>query len=256
MPRYDRHDLSYRDLSDLRSSRSRSLSRRYDLSNGRDLSEARDLSRGVRDDLSRGRGTVRSLSDPGESEAIMAMTRRDASSISKEAVRDTDSFLRSQRGKSYEKPVNPIVSAIEIGGSAWLAGYLAQRYRGSGALLPIGVIAGLLGHVAAYYDVFGGAGHIRNLSNGAIGGALAIWGAGIGSLANENVQGPTTGNAVVPPAPNQPQVLPQVQPRTAGSAYVPVYAYRPPPAPAGSPHMAPSVADFQRISRSATRRAA
>lgn len=252
MPRYDRHDLSYRDLSDLRSSRSRSLSRRYDLS---DLSERRDLSRGERDDLSRGRGTVRSLSDPGETEAIMAMTRRDASSISKEAVRDTDSYLRKQRSKEYEKPVNPIVSAIEIGGSAWLAGYLAQRYRGSGALLPIGVIAGLLGHVAAYYDVFGGAGHIRNLSNGAIGGALAIWGAGIGSLANENVQGATTGNAVVPPAPNQPQVLPQVQPRTAGSAYVPVYAY-PSQRPAVQPHMAPSVADFQRISRSATRRAA
>ena len=257
MSRHDLSRFSHRDLSDLRASRSRSLSRGYSRgysSGNRDDSsrdDGRDLSLS-RDELSRGRGRIRTLSsgDQLESEAIMAMTRRDADNISREAVRDTDRFLSKRRDKDCEKPINPIVAALEVFGAAGLAGYLAQRYRGSGAILPIGIVAGLLGHVAAYYNVFGGANHIRNISNGAIGGAGAIWLAGIGSLANENVQGPTTGNLIAPQQlPPQPLQTPPPRP------YAPVYAYpQSPPFPAH--HMAPSVADYQNLSRNRSGRAA
>ena len=261
MTRYDHRDLSsfsHRDLSDLRASRSRSLSRGHGLSAGRDLSVG---------DLSRGRGRIRSLSegDAGEREAIMALTRRDADSIAREAVRDTDSFLAKRRAKC-ETPINPILAAIEVGGAAWLSGYLAQRWRGwrgSGALLPVGIVAGLLGHVAAYYDVFGGANHIRNISNGAIGGAVGIWAAGIGSLANENVHTPNAPNtgllgALQTPNPPTPARAANFAPPPP-SPRAPVYAYPATPpqtVPTAQPHMAPTVADYQNLSRRFGRRAA
>ena len=259
-----RSRFSHRDLSDLSASRSRSRER--DLSRDEDLSRSalsmgRDLSRSSSrrgGDLSRGRGSVRSLSDATEDAAIMRITRRDADNISRDAVRDTDTFLQKRRAKGCEKPINPIVAALEIVGSAILAGYFTQKLRSSGAVVPVGVVAGLLGHVAAYYDVFGGANHIRNISNGAIAGSGAIWGTGIGALSNENAaakaaanpNGENGANGAPNGAPNTGHAPPALRQKP----YVPVYAYPNPqnvpvtPVPAvPQPAMSPSLTDLQNL---------
>jgi hypothetical protein len=192
--------------------------------------------------------------------SFMPMTRRDAvTSLSHRSVEDTKRFLadRETQCERATSPAGIVLAGGEVLAGAALAGFLAQRFREAGAVVPVGVILGILGIAGAQFEMFGKLSpDVRNVAIGALASAAALWAAGRGIIsadalaAQQQAAGAATGaqqQTPVPPVVQQP-VYPQVQQQ-------PIYGYPPPsaaakfgygPAPQlGTAPQMPSLVDLQ-----------
>lgn len=142
----------------------------------------------------------------GTRSGLMSMSRRDVDSLY-DSMRDAHSYIQSRRdGASGEKGVtNQIVQALEVGAGAAGVGVLAGRLQTTSigdSGVPLGLALGFAGHLASFFDIFGQySGHVQNLSNGAIAGWMAMWGAGEGKKLREKAglaTGPIIAGALPP----------------------------------------------------------
>ena len=189
-----------------------------------------------------GRGSVRSDKSPDDA---MPMSRRDIDEIYKTSLRDTRKFIDRRRGLTQgPRAAELALSSAEVVGGAMAAAYLAQRFRQSGALVPVGITLGVLGHLASYFGMFGAHSiHVARLSTGLLAGAGAIWAAGAGALASQGTDQPRTGQA--PPAfAFAPQPFTPPQPFAPPP---PAFAFASPLPAMAAPSGAPSEADYQRL---------
>ena len=199
-----------------------------DYGSGRDLEHGRDHDRDDdRDDEGGGHGSERD--DEGEG-TLMTMTRRDSErdvrDLYNSSLDDMRQFLREREGA--EDPMKTVTSnaviGLEILAGALVAGFLAQRFRQAGAVVPVGVTLGGLGLVAAQFNKAGKfSSDLRYVSFGALASAIALWAAGRGAISAEGMAfGPATagmlpGAAPAPMPPmfsflQQPQQVQQPQP--------------------------------------------
>ena len=177
---------------------------------------------GDRDETPMGMGFGRGSERHDLARRTMPMTRRDEpwsqtdiDSLYESASRDTERFLSPRRDRHEPPNVgNLLVGSAEVVGGAMAAAYLAQRLKRSGAIVPVGIVLGLLAHVAAYMGVVGEGGpHLARFGTGLLAGAGAAWAAGYGSLAAEGVDAPNvqTGAAFDPSGAAPPQMTPPPQ---------------------------------------------
>ena len=144
-----------------------------------------------RDDEGGGRGRER---DDGEREGgLMTMTRRDSErdvrDIYNASLGDMKQFLREREG-DQEDPMKSVTSnavvGLEIAVGAAIAGFLAQRFRQAGAVVPVGITLAALGLAAAQFNKAGKfSPDLRNISFGALASAVALWAAGRGAISSE-----------------------------------------------------------------------
>jgi hypothetical protein len=98
---------------------------------------------------------------------------------------DAHGYIQSVRDPDPMKDgVGPLLGSAEILGAALLNGYLSARYENVfhpwGFPVPLDVIAGVGGLIAAYYGV-PGAGHVARGSIGLLAGSAFKFGAGLGT---------------------------------------------------------------------------
>lgn len=124
----------------------------------------------------------------GSRSGLMSMSRRDADGLYA-AMRDSNRYIKSARDSSSSSSKKSAMSigkeALEVGAGAlgvgWLAGRLGTTSIGNTGI-PLGLTAAVAGHALAYFNVFGKfSDDIHNVSNGALAGWLAMWGAGQGT---------------------------------------------------------------------------
>jgi hypothetical protein len=116
----------------------------------------------------------------------MTMSRRDIERLH-DSMRDSHAYIQSARdggGSSGKSTTGKVLETLEVGAGAVGVGVLAGRLQttsiGSTGV-PLGLALGFAGHAAAFFDLAGKYGeHLHNVSNGAIAGWLAMWGAGQG----------------------------------------------------------------------------
>lgn len=112
------------------------------------------------------------------------LSRRDLDERYGPAMRDVKRYVSSARdSSSTSKDVaNIATDAVGVGVGAAAIGALAGR-MGTTEIsgVPIGLAAGVAGHVASYFAPSWLSGHLHNVSNGAIAGWLTLWGAGQGT---------------------------------------------------------------------------
>lgn len=178
----------------------------------RNLAQGRDQDR---DEDGDGHGSER---DDVREGALMTMTRRDSSrdvrDLYNSSLDDMRSFLRER--ESAEDPMKSVtsnaVTGLELVAGAAFAGYLEQRFRQAGTMVPVGVTLAALGIAAAQFNMAGKFSQdLRNVSFGALASAVALWAAGRGAINAEGAGFPgatAAGSA----------------PTTAGMASMPSYA--------------------------------
>ena len=222
-----------------------------DRGSGRGLDRGRDHDRdNDRDDdhSDRDGGGSGSESDDDEGEGgLMTMTRRDSErdvrDLYNTSLDDMRRFLREREGA--EDPMKSVTSnaviGLEIGIGAIIAGFLAQRFRQAGAVVPVGVTLAALGLAAAQFNKAGKfSPDLRYISFGALASALSLWAAGRGAISAESIAfGPNTAG-VLPSmaAPPAPMFAPPfaMQPPQAQSMQQPMQqTYRPQPGPSFAP---------------------
>lgn len=148
--------------------------------------------------------------DDGEREdGLMTMTRRDSErdvrGLANASLDDMRRFIREREGD--EDPMKSVtsnaVTGIEIGVGAIIAGFLAQRFKQAGAVVPVGVTLAALGLAAAQFNKAGKfSPDLRNISFGALASALALWAAGRGAITAEGLAfGPNTAGMLPPSVP-------------------------------------------------------
>jgi hypothetical protein len=97
---------------------------------------------------------------------------------------DAHGYIQSVRDPDPAASVGPVLGSAEILGAALLDGYLSARYENFfhpwGFPVPLDVIAGVGGLVAAYYGV-PGAGHVARGSIGLLSASAFKFGAGLGT---------------------------------------------------------------------------
>ena len=181
---------------------------------------------------------------PAFNPAFMPMTRRDGlSDLSRRSVEGTRRFL-DQREKAEAATGAPgiALTGIEVLGGAALAGFLAQRFREAGAVVPVGVILGVLGLAGSQFEMFGKLSpDVRNLAIGALASAAALWAAGRGVISADALaaqQGAATGQqpAQFPQGMPQQGMMPQAQVPQQPPYYPPPQQLQQPPA---QPYYAP-----------------
>lgn len=225
----------------------------------------------------RGRGQLRERSDGDDGErdeqgeqgnTFMAMTRRDvragtstrtgargsAKDLDEENPRSAEDLVRSSLREMSDflgeretcDPTRTLSGLALTGGEilagAALAGFLAQRFRQAGAVIPVGVTLGIFGLAAAQFNMLGRAStDLRNVSLGALASAAALWAAGRGVIAREETVRPDQQQlaAFASGVPGVPGVPGALGPATGGSAF-----YGLPPAQSS---FAPAAADFQNL---------
>ena len=169
--------------------------------------------------------------DQGRDEgALMTMTRRDRDhdydsmrdtrDLYRESIGDMQRFLRERETAEPEPIAGVAVTLLEVLGGAAIAGFLAQRFRQMGAVVPVGLTVGALGLAAAQFNKAGRfSPDLRNVSYGALASAVAIWAAGRGIISADAVTFGGTATAGLMPAPSfaplatQPFAQPQPQPQ-------------------------------------------
>jgi hypothetical protein len=124
------------------------------------------------------------------------LSRRDVDALYP-SMRDAHDYMRSRRDASRAgSPVATLVGAAEVGAGALGLGYLygrTQHWNIPGTPIPMGLAAGVAGHLLSLF-VLGDskwAGHVSNLSNGAIASWTTMLGAGLGTQARQAAGQPT-----------------------------------------------------------------
>ena len=114
----------------------------------------------------------------------MPLSRRDVGELYASS-RDARKFVEQRRDPPSKSPGSLALQTLESGAGAVGVGMLAGRMGTTsiGATgIPLGLALGAAGHAAAFFGLAGRyASHLHNLSNGAIDGWLALWGAGRGA---------------------------------------------------------------------------
>lgn len=219
--RYGRHgDDGEDDFDDY--GRGRDLDGDSDRDHDRDHDRDRDSDRD-------GGGSGSERDDEGEG-TLMTMTRRDSErdvrDLYNTSLDDMRRFLRER--ESAEDPMKSVTSnaviGLEIGVGAIIAGFLAQRFRQAGAVVPVGVTLAALGLAAAQFNKVGKfSPDLRYISFGALASALSLWAAGRGAISAEGASfGPPSTAGMLPgtaaPAPMfassfqpQPMMQPMMQ---------------------------------------------
>lgn len=130
--------------------------------------------------------------DDARGSALMAMTRRDplrqTQELHRRSLKDMRSFLdeRDSGVDPMQSVTSHAVTGLEILGGALAAGFLSQRFRQQGAMIPVGVTLGALGLIAAQFGMAGKLSpDLRNVAFGAAASAVALWAAGRGIISAE-----------------------------------------------------------------------
>jgi hypothetical protein len=146
---------------------------------------------------------------------VPVLSRRDVGELYP-SLRDQYKYLESRRDPADKKGVaEHLVQTGEVAAGAAGVGLIAGRL-GSASLgntgIPIGLALGALGHAAAFFGVTGRfSDHIHNLSDGAIAGWVALWGAAQGGQMRQQAS-ETGGGTVVAGAPPQATAQPNAAP--------------------------------------------
>ena len=174
----------------------RGLGRARDHERDHDRDVDRDVDRDAdRDEDREGSGHGRERDDGEREGGLMTMTRRDSErdvrDIYNASLDDMRSFLREREG-DQEDPMKSVtsnaVTGLEIVAGAAIAGFLAQRFRQAGAVVPVGITLAALGLAAAQFNKAGKfSPDLRNISFGALASAVALWAAGRGAISAEGV---------------------------------------------------------------------
>ena len=210
--------------------------------------------------------------DHDESVEFMPMSRRDVDQLYDSALGDMKRFLDERKACDPTRSLAGVaIVGAEIAAGAALSGYLSQRFRVAGAVVPVGLLLGAAGLAASQFEVLGRfSPDLRNVSLGALASAAALWAAGRGIVASE---GQTRTGAQLPqPQPQQQQAFafstsvpaqraeergqshpyyqqsPYAQPFPAQPIphpYAPAYAYA--PSPQGQPQPVVSAVDFENL---------
>lgn len=181
---------------------------------------------------------------------FMPMTRRDnVEDLYRSSLREMKEFLGEREVTDPTRTLPGLaLTGGEILAGAAVAGFLAQRFRQAGAVVPVGVTLGLLGIAAAQFNMLGRASpDLRNISLGALASAAALWAAGRGVISREETARPREDQAGQLQAmqPMQPQ-QPMQQGPGVGASYglPPMY---PTPFTPPQPSFASAAADFQNL---------
>ena len=205
------------DFADRGGSRERDDGRDHERDRDREDDDARD-----HDSDRDGGGHGSERDDDDREGGLMTMTRRDSErdvrDLYNSSLSDMRQFLREREGA--EDPMKSVTSnaviGLEISAGAIIAGFLAQRFRQAGAVVPVGVTLAALGLVAAQFNKAGKfSPDLRYVSFGALASALALWAAGRGAISAEGFTfGPTATAGMLPGTAPTPmlQPLPMQQP--------------------------------------------
>ena len=236
--------------------RGRSRDRGLDHERDRDRDSDRDADRDSDRD---GGGSGSERDDERDDDGLMTMTRRDSErdvrDLYNSSLDDMRRFLREREGA--EDPMKSVTSnavvGLEIVAGAALAGFLAQRFRQAGAVVPVGITLAALGLAAAQFNKAGKfSPDLRNVSFGALASAVALWAAGRGMITTEAAAfGPNTAGmlpgAAAPAAPSmffaQPVQVQQMQPPPAQWMQPPMQR----PVPAFVPQRVQPMMDFHNL---------
>ena len=232
--------------------RGRDHDREHD--NDRDSDSDRDHDRD-------GGGSGSERDDERDDDGLMTMTRRDSErdvrDLYNSSLDDMRRFLREREGADdpMKSVTSNAVTGLEIVAGAALAGFLAQRFRQAGAVVPVGITLAALGLAAAQFNKAGKfSPDLRNISFGALASAVAIWAAGRGMITTEaaafgpNTAGMFPGTAAPVPAPVFASPFAQPQMQQPMQRPMPSM-YRPQPAPVFAPRQVPMVGamDFHNL---------
>ena len=156
---------------------------------------------------------------------VPILTRRDIEDLYP-TMRETHDFIESKKNpeRDPEKSMasNKILTGLEVGvgaiGVGMLAGRLGTTQIGNSGI-PLGLVLGALGHGINAFGLAGKYGdHVANVSNGAIAGWIALWGAGQGAQMRARAGQPTGIIAGQLPQGLPPQGLPYSAPAQMGPA--------------------------------------
>lgn len=196
------------------------------------------------DESAEGGGQGRDRDDASDADdEFMPMSRRDVDTLYRSALGDMREFLEQRKAHDPTKSLMGVaIAGTEIAAGAAIAGFLAQRFRQAGAVVPVGVILGAVGLAASQFEMFGRASpDVRNVSLGALASAAALWAAGRGVIGAEEAAGRAgtrTAGAALP----APQPQPQPQQVFAFSQQHPPYPQHPQHPYAQQPYVPPPYA--------------
>ena len=198
------------DFDDYGSSRGRDGDRDHDRDSDSSSDHERDVDtdheRDVDSERDRDGGGYGRARDDEDEDGLMTMTRRDSErdvrDLYNSSLDDMRKFLREREGA--EDPMKSVTSnavvGLEIAAGAALAGFLAQRFRQAGAVVPVGLTLAVLGLAAAQFNKAGKfSPDLRNVSFGALASAIALWAAGRAAISAEGFTfGPTATAGMLP----------------------------------------------------------
>lgn len=197
-----------------------------------------------------GRGGEEEVTLPASTatdEDYMPMTRRDVEDLYAKSLRGTKEFLsRREADDPTASLAGLALAGTEIAAGAAVGGFLAQRFRQTGAIVPVGMLIGAVGLAGAQFGMFGKLSpDVRNLSLGAIASGVALWAAGRGIGAAGGGTAATAGMQQPQPQQFGPPAIPFGQPPQFGAQ--PLQALMPlmqmaPMAPYGTTPLAPQPA--------------
>lgn len=179
---------------------------------------------------------------PDADDAFMPMSRRDVDVLYRSAIGDMKSFLKERETCDPTRSLAGVaIAGAEIAAGAVIAGFLAQRFRQAGTVVPVGLTLGGLGLVAAQFEMAGKLSpDLRNLALGALASAATLWAAGRGVIATEEAGRPGTRVAGV-----LPQQMPPQMPFAPPSFAQPPFVSAQPPMPA--PGAVMNATDFHNL---------
>lgn len=136
----------------------------------------------------------------------MALSRRDVDGVLP-TMRDAHRYLHQSRDASPSKSTSAVLAIAETGAAAAATGFLAGRL-GSTAIaggIPLGLLLAGAGYASTAIGWVPSAAqpHVQNLSNGALAGWLAMWGAGTGAQMRAAAGGMNAGAPIVAGEPRQ-----------------------------------------------------